>query len=142
MTRADRSPPRSPPVLPLTLAVGQGREEVTLRLEAQGRDLVLSIRGGEAHVGAVAVRSPAGGTRGEAHSALVLIPGHKEGPLAEAAASRLAVATGRTCVVIAGIHQEAATPAEISAIVANVRAGVEQLAARLHAGCGSPDVSA
>ncbi|HPF34047.1 MAG TPA: hypothetical protein P5571_07330 [Candidatus Krumholzibacteria bacterium] len=110
------------------LEVGAGRAAVWLHLTEQGRDLVLRIGGGDAHVGAVATVSPAGGTAGEACEELAVVPGHKEGPLALAAARRLAAAGRRTCVCVAGIHQDAITPAEIAAVLAHVEAGVERLA--------------
>lgn len=113
------------------LTLGEGRRAVRLTLLGQGRDLVLLVTGGEAHAGAVAVCAPAHGTRCGAYAGLCPVPGHREGPLAEEGAALLASAAGRSCVVVAGIHQDAATPEEIAAIVANARAGFAALAARL-----------
>jgi hypothetical protein len=134
----DGSPERGPAAPAGPLTVGRGRARVALRLRAQGRDLLLTITGGDAHVGAVAVDAPAGGTGGEAHRALTVVPGHKEGPLAAAAAARLAAVSGRTVVTVVGIHQDRATPREIAAIVANVQEGVERLAAAWRESAGSP----
>ena len=113
--------------LPAPLTVGQGRTAVQLTLAAQGNDLILTVTGGAAHVGAVAVVSVAGGTAGEPHCSVTVVPGHAEGPLAEEAAARIAAATGKTCVAIAGIHQDRATRAEIAAIVTNVQQGLARL---------------
>lgn len=125
-------PTAVPPGTPLAdLTVGAGRRAVRLTLLGQGRDLLLLITGGAAHAGAVAVRVPASGARGGPFAGLCPVPGHREGPLAEEAAALIAAAAGRGCVVVAGIHQEAATPEEIAAIVANARAGFAALAARL-----------
>jgi hypothetical protein len=110
---------------------GRDRTAVELVLHRQGRDLVLTVSGGVAHVGAVAVDSPAGGTRGESFRTLDVVPGHKEGELAARAAARLAEVTGRTVVAVVGIHQDAATGAEIAEIVANVEEAVALLASRL-----------
>lgn len=112
---------------------GAGRTAVTVHLIAQGRDLVLLVQGGQAHIGALAVRAAAAGTLGQPLAALVVAPGHKEGPLAEEGAAMIAAASGRACAVIAGIHQDSASPAEIAAIVANVRACYAEVAARLRA---------
>ena len=120
--------------LPNPITVGQGRTAVQLTLAAQGRDLILTVTGGAAHVGAVAVVSVAGGTAGEPHCSVTVVPGHAEGPLAEEAAARIAAATGRTCVAVAGIHQDRATGAEITAIVANVQQGLTRLEAVLGRG--------
>jgi hypothetical protein len=113
------------------LTLGEGRRAVRLTLLGQGRDLVLLVTGGVAHAGAVAVCAPAHGSGCGAYAGLCPVPGHREGPLAEEGAALLASAAGRSCVVVAGIHQDAATPEEIAAIVANVRAGFAALAARL-----------
>lgn len=110
-----------------TQIVGEGRVQVRLDLRAQGRDWLLVIAGGQAHVGAVAVAAAPGG-EGPAAEVLAL-PGHKEGPLAQECALLLARAGGRACAVVAGIHQERATPQEIFEILANVRLGAARLAA-------------
>jgi len=127
--------------VPGPLEVGGGRTGVVLQLRAQGRDLVLTITGGAAHVGAVAVDSPAGGTGGEAHRSLTVVPGHKEGPLAESAAIRLAAATGRTVVAVVGIHQDRATAEEIASILQNVECGLDRLIAALHDRASAPATS-
>lgn len=114
--------------LPWTCERGEGRLAVRLDLLAQGRDLLLLIGGGSVHAGAVAVASPAGGTAGEPCDELAVVPGHKEGPLAREGARRLAAASGRTCVAVAGIHQDDATPAEIAAIVAHAHDALQTLA--------------
>lgn len=99
--------------------IGADRLEVRAEVRSQGRDLLLLITGGQAHVGAVAVCGT--GLDGQSAAELVEVPGHKEGPLAREAASELCRITGRTCVAVVGIHQEKATRREIVAIVANVR---------------------
>jgi len=98
---------------------------------AQGRDLVLTVTGGNAHVGAVAVHSAGGGTRGESHTAVTVVPGHKEGPLAKEGAARLATTMDCTCVALVGIHIEQATPEEIEKIVANTQRGLARLMSAL-----------
>lgn len=113
---------------------GEDRTRVSLLVLAQGRDLVLTVSGGEAHVGAVAVCSPASGTQGEPHAATSVVPGHKEGPLAEEGAARLAAAMGCTCVAVVGIHVDNALPEEIATIVANTRRGFERLSHDLRKG--------
>lgn len=116
--------------LPAPVTAGAGRTAVRLELVGQGRDLLLLISGGEAHVGAVAVARP--GVDGGAAGAVV-IPPHKEGPLAAECAALLAEAAGCTCAAAAGIHQDDATSQEIAAICANVRAAARQLALSLAA---------
>lgn len=114
--------------LPWTCERGEGRLAVRLELLDRGRDLLLLIGGGDVHVGAVAVATTAGGTAGEPCDELVVVPGHREGPLAREGARRLAAVSGRTCVAVAGIHQDRATAAEIAAIVGHARDALQTLA--------------
>ncbi len=113
---------------PQIIQAGTGRTSVRLELREFGRDLILHIGGGAVHAGAVAV-SHSGGLGGEPATELITTPGHKEGPLAREAARTLAAASGRTCVVVAGIHLDDATGEEIDAVVANVTRAVEALTA-------------
>ena len=133
--------------LPGPVTEGEGRSRVKVRLHRQGRDLVAVVTGGEAHVGAVAVYAPrTPGTGGddrrretrhglpalaEAFAAVNIVPGHREGPLAEKTARQLGQAVGSTCVAVVGIHQDEASPDEIAAIVANVRLAVQRLVIQL-----------
>ena len=114
--------------LPAPIDVGEGRTAVRLRLVAQGRDLLVLITGGRAHIGAVAVRGATVGADGDLDGGVIQLPNHKEGPLAAEAAEVLARAASRTCAAAVGIHQDDATPGEIDAIVANVRRGLQHLA--------------
>ncbi len=104
------------------LETGSGRLAVRLELRPVGRDWLLLITGGRAHLGAAAVAGPL------AEPVHVARGTHKEGPLAAACAGILAGLTGAGCAVVAGIHQDRATPAEIEALVANARRGTEALA--------------
>lgn len=118
-----------PGVLPPPIRVGRGRKAVVVAVQAVGRDLLVTITGGQGHAGAVAVAGP--GRRSGTCPGLIVVPPHKEGPLAEACALLVAEAAGCTCVAVAGIHQDQATQPEIAAIVTNAQAGVQRLAACL-----------
>lgn len=119
----------SPAALPGPVTVGRGRRAVRLEVTALGRDLVVTMGGGQVHAGAVALAGPVGSLGG----GLLVLPPHKEGPLARECAEAVAAAAGCACVAAAGIHQDGATPAEIEAIVTNARAGIARLAAALRA---------
>jgi hypothetical protein len=109
------------------VTVGSGRTEVRLDLAPRGRDWLLLIGGGEAHVGAVAVAWPDG-------ISLVTVPGHKEGPLAEKCALAVSRASGVVCTAVAGIHQDRATRAEIQDILTNVDRGLGEILAEAFSG--------
>jgi hypothetical protein len=113
----------NPPVEPLS--VGSGRTRVELELKYQGRDFLLLVTGGKAHVGAVAVWD---GRDQDSEVVVTELPGHREGPLACECAEILGRASGRTVAVVVGIHQDNASREEIAAIVANVRQGAGELA--------------
>ena len=115
------------PVPPLR--VGSNRAGVNLELIRQGRDFLLLVTGGTAHVGAVAVWD-SGKMRGPA--SVSEMSGHREGRLALDCAEILGRASGRTVVAVVGIHQDDATRQEIEAIVANVRLGVRELASSIN----------
>ena len=108
-----------------TLSVGSGRLRVKLELRNQGRDFLLQVTGGEAHVGAMAVFD---GREVDGRAVVTELPGHREGPLAGECAEILGRASGRTIAVVVGVHIDNATGEEISAIVANVRLGAAELA--------------
>lgn len=116
--------------LPAPVTVGRGRRAVRLEAAPLGRDLLVTLTCGQAHAGAVALAGLQDGTEG---GGLLVLPPHKEGPLARACAEAVAAAAGCACVAAAGIHQDGATPAEIAAIVANAREGIARLAAALRA---------
>ena len=90
----------------------RGRISLSLQLEMLGRDAQLILRGGRAHIGAVAI-APGDG----ASPSLVTLPGHREGELALAMAQRLAHASGRTVCVSAGIHYDHITREEINTVL-------------------------
>ena len=115
--------PGNPPVEPLS--VGSARTSVKLELKCQGRDFLLLVTGGEAHVGAVAVWD----VQEQGSRAVVTeLSGHREGPLAGECAEILGRASGRTVAAVVGIHQDNASGEEIAAIVANVRQGIKEMA--------------
>ena len=114
--------------------IGEGRTLVHLLAVSQGRDWVLHITGGTAHVGAVATA--------DGHQVQLSVVGnHKEGPLAEVCALQWSHLTGNICVAVVGIHQDNATKSEIDGIVDNVRLGLDTLATRWKeaAGVGKDD---
>ena len=81
------------------------------------------------HIGAAALAGRA--DDGKPYAETLRIPPHKEDRLALAAARRLHAATAANVCVTAGIHVDAITPAEISAVTRNVEAGIERLAGEL-----------
>jgi hypothetical protein len=118
------------------LSLRKGRVEIELAWVRAGRDLSVTLSGGDLpHIGAVAVSQPrpshvdGGGT--SASTSVITLPGHKEDELARAAAARLAAALDTNVCVACGIHMDDITLEEI--VQVRVMAGelVEQLVVRL-----------
>lgn len=89
-----------------------------VRTVAMGRDYVILLSGGEAHVGAVAV---AYWHEGQVQCHLLEVPSHKEGELARELAQLACERLGATVTLAAGIHIDQATKTEIQEIVEQAR---------------------
>lgn len=92
----------------------------TIRL---GRDVLLKITGGVAHIGAAATAYQ---MEDETKVATHVVPGHREGELAAQIAARFAQVLQRTVTVVMGIHIDHATKEDIRLIVETVEKMAEQ----------------
>lgn len=119
----------------MILARGSGRGWLQVRGLWSGPDLTVTLSGGShPHIGAVALAQPRPSLRGDgsrsATVSVLTLPGHLEDEVARWAAHLLAVRAGGTVVVTAGMHVDQATPAEITALVAEAKALVTAWADR------------
>ena len=91
-----------------------GRIHVTLAIEPTGRDLLVTVLGGAAHIGAVAVA--------EKDSVLThQCQGHREGEIAHKMAQSLAKAGACTVCVVCGIHYDSISQEEIAQVLQGCR---------------------
>jgi gallate decarboxylase subunit D len=98
--------------------------KISLRTFLMGRDLVVLITGGRAHIGAVATAYPdSGGIQVKTHA----LPGHREGDLVKELAYAAASSLDCTVTVAMGIHVDRATRDEIDEIVRTVRRGMREV---------------
>ena len=97
--------------LVLTRSVGS----IDLRIDVAhlGRDLLVTLVGGEAHVGAVAL----GGFHTRSYASVITVPDHRDDIIAKEAASLISKELNCSCVVIVGIHVSNASEKQISQIV-------------------------
>jgi hypothetical protein len=79
-----------------------------------GRDTMLIVTGGAAHIGAV---STAYFVNNGIDVQTTILPGHKEHTISEGLARKAAEVLGRTVTVAAGIHYDHISREEIDAIV-------------------------
>ncbi len=105
-----------------------GKIEIILDAKKIGEDYLLTLTGGEEHVGAVAVglfdeRSQ------RASSSVITMPGHREEHLALHGARQVSRATKKTSVFIVGIHQDNVSHEEIKDIVSAAEEMVESFIA-------------
>ncbi len=105
-----------------------GKIEILLDAKKLGEDYLLTLTGGEEHVGAVAV-----GLFDEksqrASSSVITMPGHREEYLALHGAKQVSRATRKTSVFVVGIHQDNVSPGEIRDIVSAAGEMVESFIA-------------
>jgi len=120
------------------LEVDESGFRIEAALQRLGNDYLLSVWGGAAHIGAVAMAqsrpSLADPGRLSASASVFCYVGHKEDDLAKKVAERLAAALDAKVVVVAGIHWDDLAPQGIEQIVKNVFALVEGVIQQERAG--------
>jgi len=111
--------------------VKEGDFPIDASLQRIGEDYLLSIWGGKAHIGAVAMAQPrpslALADRISATASVFCYVGHKEDELVKRISEKMAAALGTKVVVAAGLHWDNISSGEIDQIVRNVDALVERI---------------
>jgi len=97
----------------LVLTRHAGSTDLRVDVAHLGRDLLVVLVGGEAHVGAVAL----GGFHKRSYASVITVPDHRDDIIAKEAASRISKALNCSCVVIVGIHVSNASKQQISQII-------------------------
>lgn len=91
-------------------ARSSGRLTVELRAHRIGKDLLVTLTGGAAHIGAVGVGCSLGV---RASASVVSLPEHRDDRMAHHAAERISAVYGCNCAVVAGVHFDDISPEEI-----------------------------
>ena len=104
---------------------GKGRTQVSLSAHHIGSDLVICIYNQNAHIGAVAVGEYDGKTRRTSTSVITRL-GHKDDTVAQKAAYLISKATRKPVCLIAGIHLDNITDAEITELVDSTNSLVDE----------------
>ena len=108
------------------IAKGEGRARVSVTVSSMGSDLVVRIYNRGAHVGAVAL-GDYDHEHERASTSVVTRLGHKDDALAKEAAYFLSRSMRRPVCVIAGVHLDNITEAEIDEILANTRLAMREI---------------
>lgn len=87
-----------------------GRICISLEACSVGKDFSLLVTGGTAHVGAIALATPAGETK------MAQLRGHRDGEVAVTIADIVAKALNCHVSVGCGIHYDCITPGEIATV--------------------------
>ncbi len=107
---------------------GEGRTRIRLTSTQMGSGLIVCLSNENEHIGAVALGEFDAGTR-RASTSVITRLGHKDDVVAAHAAHRLAKELRRPVCVIAGIHLEGITEAEIGQVLANCDSLIDALIA-------------
>lgn len=99
--------------LKLKKGTSENKDEVILEFSPFGRDWILKIYGGEAHLGAIA-RS------GQPDVFSSVWGSHKEQVVVETAYRKIAPLLSGELLVVAGIHYDQISPQQIENILANM----------------------
>ena len=123
--------------------VEEGGFRIEALLQELGKDYLLSLWGGVAHIGAVAMAQPrpslADPERLSATASVFCYLGHKEDDVVKFVAERLAAALAAPVVVAAGLHWDRLTPAGIKQVQQNVAQLVKLIIQNRKAAAPAPD---
>ena len=108
------------------LSEGKGRTTVKILAQCLGNDLVVFMYNKYAHIGAVAV-ADYDPREGRASVSVITRLGHKDDVVAQNAAHIVCKQTKKPVCVIAGIHLDNITEAEIARIMGNCTILVDRL---------------
>ena len=116
---------------PVTLTASRGRVALRMTCVAMGRDLNVSLSGGDLeHIGAVALGLPRPKGDGATTSVLAVL-GHREDDLARSVANRLSARLGVAVCVACGIHVEGISRDELAAVLEMSTELADRLASQL-----------
>ena len=90
-----------------------GSADLILDATRMGKDLLITLVGGKAHVGAVAL----GGFHMRSYASVLAVPNHRDDVIAKEAALRISKGLRQSCVVVVGIHVNDAPEGQIAKIV-------------------------
>ena len=107
------------------------KNNIQLNAHRMGRDLIVTLSGGQTHIGAVALGYCYDKQNRKSNASVIALPGHKEDVLIFPLARRLSKSLGISVCVIAGIHFDHLTPDQIMDIVQTSESLADELITHL-----------
>ncbi|UWG98828.1 hypothetical protein LPY66_08580 [Dehalobacter sp. DCM] len=99
---------------------GEGKLEIIYDIKLIGKDILITVTGGEEHIGSVAV-----GNCGTVTP--YTVEGHRDDALAVPLAQEVSQMFRCICVVSAGFHRDNLSKEEISVVLENHRSGIAKV---------------
>ena len=97
----------------IVLTRNAGSVDIRADATRMGKDLLVTLVGGEAHVGAVALA----GFDTRSYASVLAVPNHRDDIIAKEAALRISKGLRQSCVVIVGVHVHNASERQVAEIV-------------------------
>ncbi len=105
-----------------------------LRAIPMGRDWLITIGGGQVHIGAAALGICYDELEGKANASVISVPGHREDALLFPLAQKMSKALKTTVCLVAGIHFDDLTPQELEKVILTAEALAERFLEEVNTG--------
>lgn len=119
-------------------AIGNGSTRISVVVALLGKDINISIQGGQGHIGSIAIGIPraslADKTRMSATTSVFNLTGHMDDLLTQPLAHQLAAETGRVVSVVGGFHLDNITSEEVEAVKQNIESARTIMAEKFRQG--------
>lgn len=104
----------------MILHVGSGSTRLTYQIMHMGRDLLICVTGGEAHVGSLSVA-----VQGKVNT--TTLEGHRDDALSQSLAKKIAEVFPNVCTVVAGFHLDNITKEQIQQVMKHHAQGIQRV---------------
>ncbi len=116
---------------PIIFQVSEGGYSVSAQCQLLGKDLMITVWGGDPHIGAVAMAQPRPSLKAldktSATASVFCYVGHKDDEVAKMMAERIAAMLNTNVVVAAGLHWDDLTTNGIKQVITNIDKLIPQI---------------
>lgn len=100
--------------------IGSGQTQLTYQIHPLGRDLLITITGGEAHVGSLSIAN-------QGKVTTTTLEGHRDDALSQSLAESIAHRFPGVCTVVAGFHLDNITKEQIFQVLDHHNQGIQKV---------------